>query len=293
MKILVFGANGQVGRELLKRGNAQNAPTIIGLTRKELDITDTSGIQDALQTHTPDLAINSAAYTAVDRAEQEPDAAYSVNRDAPSFLAKACSDASIPLFHISTDYVFDGNKQDPYTEDDPTCPIGIYGRSKCAGEEAVRLRLDRHIILRTSWVFSAHGSNFVKTMLRIGKQKEEIRVVNDQKGCPTAAADIAEALLQAAVQLQKKGEIPWGTYHYCGAPPISWHGFAERIFQIAETEKNFIPPGIVPIPTREYPTPAERPQNSVMDCGKIEEKLQIKPCRWEPGLLSVIRELES
>ena len=199
MKLLVTGANGQVGHALA----ALDGPglTMVALDRARLGITDEEAVRRVVRTHAPDAVINAAAYTAVDRAESEPEAAFAVNRDGPAHLAAACAEAGVPLLHISTDYVFGGTKAEPYVETDPVAPLGVYGQSKWAGEEAVRARLPQHIILRTAWVFSDHGSNFVKTMLRLGREREVLRVVADQHGGPTAASDIAEALVAIARQV--------------------------------------------------------------------------------------------
>ena len=213
MKILVTGANGQVGHALVEAGGEQ----VVGLGRAALDITDRAAVQRAVAQHAPDVVVNAAAYTAVDRAESEPERAHWVNRDGPAHLAETCADAGIPLVHLSTDYVFDGTKGAPYTEADATNPLGVYAQSKVAGEEAVRERLDRHVILRTSWVFGAHGANFVRTILRLMGERETLRVVADQHGNPTAATDIARAALDIAEQIER-GHTSWGTYHFAGQP---------------------------------------------------------------------------
>ena len=186
MRVLIPGSNGQVGRELVAWA-AQHGVEAIGLTRVDLDLTDASVVEAVVHAHRPDAVVNAAAYTAVDRAESEPDVAFAVNRDGPAALAATCADLGIPLVHFSTDYVFDGTKSEPYVEDDPVAPLGVYGQSKWVGEEAVRTALDHHLILRVSWVFSRHGGNFVKTMLRLGREREALRVVADQHGGPTPA----------------------------------------------------------------------------------------------------------
>jgi dTDP-4-dehydrorhamnose reductase len=237
----------------------------------------------------PDLAINLAAYTAVDRAESEAEAAWAVNCTGAMHIAAGCADRGIPLVHLSTDYVFDGYKDGPYREDDPVNPLGVYGASKEAGERAVREALRRHIILRTSWVYGAFGQNFVKTMLRLGAERETLRVVADQHGCPTAAADIASALVALAQQVAA-GEERWGTYHFAGAGATTWHGFAEAIFDLALPYRGRRP-RVEPIATEQYPTPARRPRNSVLDCSKIADAFGIRPAPWRPALAAVIREL--
>ena len=202
MRVLVTGANGQVGHALVRQGGA----AVVGLDRAALDITDREAVRRAVGEHAPDLVVNAAAYTAVDRAEAEEETAFAVNRDGPAHLADACTEHGIPLIHLSTDYVFDGTKGrvpegTPYVETDPVHPLGVYGRSKAAGEEAVRERLGRHVILRTSWVFGDHGQSFVRTILRLGQERDALRVVADQRGNPTAAADIARVVLQIAERI--------------------------------------------------------------------------------------------
>ena len=238
------------------------------------------------------MVINAAAYTAVDRAESEPNIAFMVNRDSPANLAAACADAGIPLVHISTDYVFDGQKPNPYIESDRVSPLGVYGKSKAAGESEIRAHLKEHIILRTAWVYGNHGHNFVKTMLRLGKVREMLRVVNDQVGCPTYAADIAETILRLASIYCEENSISWGTYHYCGKGITTWHGFAQTIFEIAKNYDSFDLKKIVPITTEEYPLPAKRPANSALDCESISNKFGIYPKPWQDSLLAMIKQLE-
>jgi dTDP-4-dehydrorhamnose reductase len=240
----------------------------------------------------PDLVINLAAYTAVDRAESEPEAAWAVNCAGAAHVAAVCGEDGPPLVHLSTDYVFDGRKSEPYHEADTVNPLNVYGRSKEAGERAVRAAAPRHIILRTAWVYGAYGANFVKTMLRLGAERPVLRVVADQRGCPTAAADIAAALIAIARQIER-GEAEWGTFHFAAAGSTSWHEFAEEIVALA---RNFgawpsgSGPRIEPITTDQYPTAAQRPMNSVLDCRKIAA-LGISPSPWRSGLPAVIREL--
>lgn len=287
MKILVTGSKGQLGTELILQGRNFGFE-IIGADLPELDITDINQTRAAVSDSQAFLVINAAAYTAVDKAETEPELAFAVNRDGPANLAESCAGADIPLIHISTDFVFDGKKRTPYLEADALSPVSVYGKSKAAGEDAVRERIKQHIILRTSWLYSVHGYNFVKTMLRLGSEKEVIRVVADQYGCPTSAADLAEAVLRIAAQLRESGEIQWGTYHYCGAGITTWHGFAEAIFELAGKTT-----AAEPIPTAEYPTPAQRPAFSALDCTRIQENFGIGPRPWKKSLKEVVEKLES
>ena len=199
-------------------------------------------------------------------------------------LATACQKSEIPLYHISTDYVFDGSKQGAYLETDPVAPLGIYGESKAKGEALLRATLERHIILRTSWVFSATGNNFVKTMLRLGKERNELGIVDDQHGCPTSARSIADVLLQITDRYLEAGDIEWGTYHYCNQFETTWFGFAQTIFERVGGFENL---KLNAITSSDYPTPVRRPRNSILDCGKIEMRLGIKQMNWidELGLV--------
>jgi dTDP-4-dehydrorhamnose reductase len=288
LKIVVFGATGQVGFEVC-RADWPPGTAIRPLDRATVDIADRGTVVTALAAERPDLAINLAAYTAVDQAEREPARAFAVNSAGAANVAAACAIIGVPLIHLSTDYVFDGTKRAPYREDDPVNPLGVYGRSKEEGEGAVREALSRHIILRTSWVYGVRGANFVKTMLRLAAERPTLSVVADQTGCPTAARDIAAALVALAGALQREEEA-WGTYHFADAGPITWHGFAEAIIERAAP---FLArrPRVQPISTADYPTPARRPANSVLDCGKIEHVFGITPPSWRDGLQAVIGEI--
>ena len=231
MKIMVFGAAGQVGREVC-RAAWPSRYEILPFDRKAIDITRSAAVSAALRRERPDLVINLAAYTAVDRAESEPETAWAVNCAGAAHLAAACDETAARLIHLSTDYVFNGRKTGPYREEDTVDPLGVYGRSKEAGERAVRAALAHHVILRTAWVFGASGTNFVKTMLRLAAERPVLRVVADQRGSPTAAADIAAALITIAEHIERS-DAEWGTYHFAGDTPTSWHGFAETIFELA------------------------------------------------------------
>lgn len=276
MKILVTGGEGQVGSALQRLGEKQGL-SIIALDRSGLNIADPESIASALTIHTPDLLINAAAYTAVDRAEEEQAAAYAVNKDGPSYLAAACAKADIPFLHISTDFVFNGKKQGAYLEEDNCDPLGIYGKSKRDGEKAVQDNCSKHIILRTAWVFGG-AANFVVTMRRLAKTMDELKVVDDQRGGPTSADDIALSLLKIATDVVKSSFEEWGIYHYCGAPSVSWYEFATEILKNDKTVT------VKPIPTSGYPTPATRPENSVLNCKKIHRVFGIEQPDWKNAL---------
>lgn len=264
MKVLVTGAQGQVGSELIQQGQGLGLQ-MIAAGRSELDITQQDAVIDFINHHASDIVINAAAYTAVDRAEEQQQDTYAINRDGSAYLATACSQQNIPLLHISTDYIFDGSKDTPWLEDDTANPQGIYGASKLEGERAVERMLVQHITLRVAWVFGATGNNFVRTMLRLGSERDELSVVADQHGGPTWAGDIATVLLNIVARYQLGETIPWGTYHYSGSPATTWHGFAMAIFDMAVAEGLLDKaPRLNAITTAEYPTPAQRPNNSVL-----------------------------
>lgn len=295
MKILILGSSGQVGTALMRAAWPQGTE-LVGLARPEVDMARPETVQAAVAAHAPDLVVNATAYTAVDKAESDREAAFAVNRDGPGLLAAACAARGVPLVHISTDYVFDGTKPEPYTEEDAVAPLGVYGASKEAGEAAVRAALAQHVILRTSWVYAAHGANFVKTMLRFGREREEMRVVADQHGAPTAASDIAAAIVTIAGRIAADAAdgkaAPWGTYHFTGTGETSWCGFAERIFQRLEAATGRRP-RLQAITTADYPTPARRPANSRLDCARIRAVFGIQAPRWEDSLDRVLDELLS
>lgn len=291
MKILISGAQGQVGKELAAIANKRNY-NVIAASRNELDVTQEHDVVAFISEHAPDIVINAAAYTAVDKAEEEQDRAYAINHDGAKNLAIACSKQQIPLLHISTDYVFDGSKTEPYNENDNVSPLGVYGLSKWQGEQAVRQQLAEHILLRVAWVFGAQGNNFVKTMLRLAKERDELNVVADQFGGPSPAKNIAETLITLAERYQKDKTLPWGTYHYCGAAKTNWCDFAKEIFNQAN-EKKLINKVVQvnPITTAEYPTPAKRPKNSMLDCSKIKDTFGIDMPEWKNALSEVLTEL--
>ena len=283
--ILIAGAGGQVGHEL---ATADSPHRLIALPHSQFDITDSSQVGAVIDKHSPDIVINAAAYTQVDRAEEERDNALAINRDGVANLARACNQASIPLLHISTDYVFSGDEVGAYREDDKIAPRSVYGASKAAGEAELRSLLDRHINLRTSWVFSATGGNFVKTMLRLGKERDELGIIDDQHGCPTSARSIAGVLLSIADHYLQGDDIEWGTYHFCSQPETTWFGFAREIFRLAGGYENL---RLKAITTSEYPTPAARPMNSVLNCNKLENNFGIRQSSWIEDLRLVLEQL--
>ncbi|WP_309665218.1 dTDP-4-dehydrorhamnose reductase [Tabrizicola sp.] len=282
MKLLVFGQTGQVARELIRR--APVGVTVLALGRDRADLSDPSSCALAIDRTDADAVINAAAWTAVDSAETAFAEALGVNGDAPTVMAQAAADRRLPFLHISTDYVFDGTGNQPFLPDHPTAPLGAYGRSKLAGEIGVRAAGGKHLILRTSWVVSAHGTNFVKTMLRLGREREALNVVADQIGGPTPAAAIADALFAAArAMVDGAGG---GTHHFSGAPDTSWAGFAREIMARAG-----LACVVNDIPSSAYPTPAKRPLNSRLDCTSLEVAYGIARPDWRSGLDDILREL--
>ncbi|AUR01929.1 dTDP-4-dehydrorhamnose reductase [Phaeobacter inhibens] len=277
--ILVFGKTGQVARELAAD------ETVICLSRDQADLTDPAACAEMIRAHAPAAVINAAAYTVVDRAEAEEDLATLINGTTPGVMAETCATLGIPFVTLSTDYVFDGKGSSPWHPDEPVAPLNAYGRSKQLGEAAVRLAGGTHVILRTSWVVSAHGSNFVKTMLRLGKEREWMRVVADQIGAPTPARAIAAACIEIARQLIADPEKS-GTYHFAGQPETSWAGVATEIFTEAE-----IPCAVAEIPSSAYPTAAPRPLNSRLDCSTLERVFGITRPDWQAGLKDILKDL--
>ena len=287
MKILIAGKNGQVGRCLVDLLEAQNELTFLALGREELDITDPIQVDKIVSEFQPNIIINAAAYTAVDKAEQESELANAINKDGPQNLAHAANKVNAAIIHISTDYVFDGDNTESYTESDVTAPQGEYGRSKLAGEQAVVQVCPKHIILRTAWVFGEHGNNFVKTMLRLAKTRESLGVVADQFGGPTYAGDIANAIITISKQIARDSHA-YGIYHFCGFPHVNWHTFAEKIFEIALEQNVHVQPiQVNPITTLDYPTPAKRPANSRLNCDKIHNEFGIKQSDWQAALVRI------
>ncbi len=279
MTLLVFGRTGQLARELQRQGE------VLALGREEADLSDPAACAAQIARIGPQAVINAAAYTAVDRAEEEEAQAFIVNAEAPAAMARETARLGIPFLHVSTDYVFDGSGTRPWRPEDRPAPLGAYGRTKLAGERGVAEADGRHVILRTSWVFSAHGRNFVKTMLRLGGERGRLGVVADQVGGPTSAAAIARALLAMAGALAE-GRGRGGLYHYCGAPAVSWAGFAREIFARAGMDV-----AVEEISTADYPTPARRPLNSRLDCSAILRDHGLRQPDWRADLDEVLREL--
>jgi len=275
----------------LERAFASNEFDVSCRGRPELDLGNRESIQQALHQGQPELIINAAAYTAVDQAETDIDAAFLINRDGARWLAESCHSAGIPLIHVSTDFVFNGEHSRPYQEDDRASPLGVYGQSKWEGEEAVRACLDRHIILRTAWLYSMYGRNFVKTILGKAQAGQELRIVNDQWGCPTWVRDVAAALVGLAQRIRDEPKIPWGTYHFCSSGQTTWYGFARAIITEAQAISPFSCPEIIPIPSTDYPTPATRPAYSVLDCSKIQRTFGLKAPDWAASMPQCIKEL--
>ena len=282
-RLLVLGGEGQLGRAL-----AECPPPagwrIVTLGRGKADITQADSIARAISVHRPAAVVNAAAYTAVDKAESESESAFRINRDGAAIVAQAAAAAKLPLIHVSTDYVFDGTPGAAWREDDAIAPLSVYGASKAAGEAAIRQAGGQHVILRTSWVFGIHGQNFVKTMLRLGAERPELRIIDDQFGRPTYAGDLARAITAIAARLRATPPAQgFGTFHFAGAGPVSWFAFAEAIFAEAQ-RRGGAHPALVAIPTSQYPTPAKRPANSVLDCSKLERVYDIQPRPWRDGL---------
>ncbi|GMN12845.1 dTDP-4-dehydrorhamnose reductase [Altererythrobacter sp. MTPC7] len=281
MTVLVFGTSGQVGIELAALENVRS------LSRAQADLSDPEACAQAIRAADCTAVINAAAYTAVDKAEEDEATAIVVNADAPAAMARAAAEKGVPFVHISTDYVFGGAGDAPFRPSDSTGPLGAYGRTKLAGEDAVRSAGGVHAILRTSWVFSAHGNNFVKTMLRLAESRDHLTVVGDQHGGPTPARAIAEACHAIAHQLADAPEKS-GTYHFSGAPDTTWAGFARAVFEEAGEAVS-----VEDIPTSAYPTPAARPLNSRMDCSATEAAFGIARPDWRSDLAQVIAQLRS
>lgn len=291
MRVAILGKSGQLARCLADSVPPGFTPFFLG--REELDLGGLPIDLAPLEEVRPDLVINSSAYTAVDRAEAETEAAEALNARAPARLAEFCHAHAIPLVHVSTDYVFDGRKESPYSETDTASPLNTYGRSKLAGETAIAATCLHHVIIRTSWLYSAYGHNFVKTMLRLAAEREQLTIVADQIGRPTSAHSLARALWQVAARIAGAREsVSWGLYHYADAGIMSWAEFAEMIFSEAGNTVGKVPE-VRHIPTADYPTPAQRPLRTILDCSKFEANFGVKSPAPEASLRDVIKLLHS
>jgi len=286
--LLVVGAGGQLGRELCALAASAGVPAH-GLHREELDCSEPAQVELALAKWRPDVVVNAAAYNAVDRAECEQELADRVNALGPETIGRGCAQAGTAMIHISTDYVFDGTKSGAYHEDDPIAPLGVYGRSKAEGERRVRMAINQHVILRTSWLYGVHGTNFVKTIMRLASERDELRVVDDQIGCPTGTADLAAAILRVA-EAARLGRAIWGTYHFAGRGAISRHGLACEIVRVQArvTGKR---PTVHAISSAEYPSIVRRPSNSELDSTKFATVFGIAAAPWQDRVASVVNDL--
>jgi len=281
MKVLITGQHGQVSRELQLQ--LQGLGELIVLGRDQLDLANADQIRQQIRAHRPDLIINAAAHTAVDQAESEPDAAFAINAIAPGVLAEEAKALGIPLIHYSTDYVFDGSKPAPYTEADTPNPLGVYGQSKLAGEEAIAAVGGEYLVLRTSWVYSSHGKNFLLTMQRLLQEKPQMRIVADQIGAPTWAGSIARST-RALIERWQAGEPgEWGIYHVTNQGETSWFGFAEAIGEHLRTQGKACAE-LEAIPSSAYPTPAKRPLNSRLDCSRLQQQWHVSQPSWQDAL---------
>ena len=292
--VLQFGTVGQLGRELIRAASGHANLSIRALHLDQVDFRHPQQVIDAVRSAGPlDAVVNATAYTAVDKAEAEQNLARQINAVSVAALAQTCRERNIPLVHVSTDYVFDGTKAEPYLESDKPNPLGTYGRTKLEGEEAIRVAMDRHVIVRTSWVYSAHGANFVKTMLRLGAERDELRIVDDQQGAPTSAANLASAILAIVTRIAAGGgpEL-FGTFHYTDSGETTWRRFAEAVFEEAAS-RIAIKARIIPITTTDYPTPARRPMNSRLDCIKIEHVYGVVRPPWRESLARVMQEIKT
>jgi dTDP-4-dehydrorhamnose reductase len=282
--LLVFGAGGQVGRAFVERAGAAGR----GFDKAACDICDAASVARALSAPAVSGVVNCAAYTAVDRAESETERAFAVNAGGAEIVARAAADRGLPLIHLSTDYVYAGRAVAPHREDEPTAPLNVYGASKAAGDVAVARANPAHLLLRVSWVFGVHGTNFVKSMLRLRYERNELRIVADQTGGPTEARDIADAIIAMAAACRRPGFSAWGIYHFAGAPSTSWYGFAEAIFARVRQPR----PRFVAVASRDYRTPATRPLNSTLDCSRIRNAFGIEQPDWRVSLSRVLAQLE-
>jgi dTDP-4-dehydrorhamnose reductase len=289
MKVLITGRNGQVAQALLTSLQGLGELTCLG--RAELDLADSNAVRAQVRMLKPDLIINAAAYTAVDQAESEREQAFAINATAPGVLAEEAKALGVPLIHYSTDYVFDGSKNAPYLDNDPPQPLGVYGQSKLAGEQAINAVGGQHLILRTSWVYSLYGRNFLLTMQRLLQERDELRVVSDQIGAPTWAGTIAAATRELIEHWQRGQAGPWGTFHLTGQGETSWFGFASAIGEQLQAAGKPCA-RLLPITSSEYPTPAQRPLNSRLDCSRLKTAWNIHLPDWQAALADCLRDAD-
>ena len=292
MKILVAGAQGQLARALVDAARERDGLDVVALGRPQLDLVDKVTIAEAFAAIQPDLVVNAAGYTAVDKAESDADAAFAVNRDGAAALAAAADRHACPIIHISTDYVFDGAKAEPYVETDPVNPAGVYGRSKLEGETAVRAANPRHLILRTAWLYAPYGQNFLRTMVRLARERPQLRVVGDQHGNPTYVPHLADAILAVVAQLGAGGHPAdvWGVYQAAADGETTWAGFAAEIVRVG-AHHGLPPVPVSPISTAEYPAPVRRPANSRLDCTKLARTFGAKLPPWQQGVSECVSRL--
>ena len=288
--MLVFGGHGQLGRDIAEQAAVQGVQVAL-VPRSEVDVTSPDALARAIFAHRPTVVVNAAAYTKVDDAETHAEEAFRINERGAATLARACTAGGTPLIHISTDYVFDGSKAGPYREDDPVAPLGVYGRSKAAGEAAVARLSERYVILRSSWLYGVHGANFLKTIVRLAGERDELQVVADQRGCPTGTVDLAQAILVAARRLTADASVS-GTYHFAGTGVATWHEFATEIVAAQSVFTGRRPPGRA-IATADYPRPARRPANSELDSSRFAATFGLRAMPWRERTQRVVAALLS
>ena len=290
MKLLIIGHRGQLGHDLMRLADERGF-TALGADLPDCDVTSLESVRSVLNASGEvQVVINAAAYTAVDAAEKDADTALAVNRDGASHIARACQEHDIPIIQVSTDYVFDGLKTTAYHPDDPVHPTSVYGVGKEAGEAAVRELTTQHIIVRTAWLFGLHGQNFVKTMVRLARQRDTLKVVDDQIGCPTYSLDLADALLVAAAAADRRESV-WGTYHFCNRGAVTWYSFARRIIALARSREDLVVQEIIPVLSSQYPQEAQRPPCSILDCSTFENTFNVQRRAWTAALKEMMTDL--
>lgn len=292
MKILVAGAQGQLARALVDAARGHDGLDVVALGRPRFDLLNKVAIAEAFAAVQPDLVVNAAAYTAVDKAESDAGAAFAINRDGAAALAAAADSHTCPIIHVSTDYVFDGAKAEPFVETDPVNPASVYGRSKLEGETAVRAANPRHLILRTAWLYAPYGQNFLRTIVRLARERPQLRIVADQRGNPTYVPHLADAILAVATQLDAgvRSADVWGIYHAAADGETTWAGFAAEIVRVGVHHGVPAVP-VSPISTAEYPTPARRPANSRLDCTRLARTFGVRLPPWQQGVSECVARL--